>query len=164
MEERENRTQAFANFFRAHYEAITRSVYGIVRNAETAKDVAQDAFIQVDKHWAKVSRYDRPDLWVRRVAIRLAVKNVRRQALGDKLIRRLAQSPRSDPSTDLDLDEALSELSPMQRAAVVLYYYEGFDTTDLGHILDCSAATVRVHLNRARNKLRAVLGEASIEL
>ena len=71
----------FTWFFRAEYAAVVRTVTMITHDSEVARDVAQEAFIQLLRHWRKVSRYDRPDAWVRRVAIRAATRTTRRDLL-----------------------------------------------------------------------------------
>jgi DNA-directed RNA polymerase specialized sigma24 family protein len=42
-----------------------------------AQDIARDAFAQLFVHWQNVSKYKRPEAWMRRVAIRLAVRTTR---------------------------------------------------------------------------------------
>jgi RNA polymerase sigma-70 factor, ECF subfamily len=51
----------------------------------------------------------------------------------------------------------------MQRAAVVLFYFEDLPLSEIASILRCSEATVRVHLHRARKRLAELLGEEVIE-
>jgi DNA-directed RNA polymerase specialized sigma24 family protein len=63
--------------FAEEFPAVMRSVYLIVHDLDRAEDITQDAFVQLLRHWKKVSRYDRPGAWVRRVAIRLAVQAAR---------------------------------------------------------------------------------------
>ncbi|MGI8699694.1 MAG: sigma factor [Nocardioidaceae bacterium] len=45
---------------------------------EVARDLAQEALTRAWVHWRKVRRMDRPDLWVRRVALNLANSHFRR--------------------------------------------------------------------------------------
>ncbi len=47
----------------------------------------------------------------------------------------------------------------MQRAAIVLFYFEDLPVAEIAHILDCAEPTARVHLHRARKRLAEVLGE-----
>ena len=49
-------------------------------NPESAEDVTQEAFLKLLQHWRKVTALDQPDAWVRRVAIRLAVRHAKREA------------------------------------------------------------------------------------
>ena len=53
-------------FFRSEFAVVVRTVYLILRDQGRAQDISQDAFMQLFVHWSKVSRYERPEAWVRR--------------------------------------------------------------------------------------------------
>ena len=55
------------------------------------------------------------------------------------------------------LEGALEELSPMQRACFRLYHGEGFARSDVAQMLGVTDATVGVHLHRARRALQVLL-------
>lgn len=59
----------------------------------------------------------------------------------------------------VDLWRAMADLSPMQRAAVALYYLEDLPVEAIAEDLGCEPSTVRVHLSRGRRSLAALLGE-----
>lgn len=148
----------YAWFFRTEFPSVLRTVYLILRDRGRAEDIAQDAFTQLYAHWRKVSRYERPDAWVRRIAIRMAVREQRRNRLRS-VLERTELEPTSDQPIDFDLAAAMKELSPTQRAIVVLYYYEDRPTAEIVDILGMSQSTVRVHLSRARRHLAELLRE-----
>jgi RNA polymerase sigma factor (sigma-70 family) len=148
--------------FAQEFRAVMRAVYLIIHDLDRAEDIAQDAFIQLLRHWKKISRYDRPGAWVRRVAIRLAVDAVKRDRIRSSLER--GTEPPRDPSPhDIDVLRAVRNLSPMQRAAIVLFYFEDRPIAEITDILGCSDATTRVHLHRARKNLANDLGEGVSE-
>jgi RNA polymerase sigma-70 factor (sigma-E family) len=157
---REGRDDAdYTWLFRNEFAAVVRTAYLIVHDRQEAEDVAQEAFTRLLVHWRRVSRYDRPDAWVRRVAIRLAVRHVRRAQLRSG-IQRAVDDDAVDPSVvDPDLVQALRALPPRQRAAVALFYFEDRPTSEIAQILNCSTATVKVHLFKARKRLADLLGE-----
>ena len=64
--------------FDAEFQHVVRAVFLIVHDAELAEDLTQEAFIRLLQQWRRVSRYDRPGAWVRRVALNLAL-NAERQ-------------------------------------------------------------------------------------
>jgi|SRR3990172_5115206 len=153
----------FAGFFQAEYPALVRSIYLIVRDPEQARDIAQDAFVQLFSRWRRISRYERPDAWVRRVAIRMAVRASRRERLRHRLEHEFEATPPSGP-LDLDVLRAVAKLPAGQRAAVVLFYFEDRPVAEIAEILACSEVTAKVHLHRARKRLAALLSdEGSLE-
>jgi DNA-directed RNA polymerase specialized sigma24 family protein len=60
---------AFTWFFRAEFPAVAKTVWLVLHDRGRAEEVTQDAFVQLLRHWPKVVRYQRPDAWVRRVAM-----------------------------------------------------------------------------------------------
>jgi RNA polymerase sigma factor (sigma-70 family) len=148
----------YAWFFRTEFPSVLRTVYLILRDRGRAEDIAQDAFTQLYRHWRKVSNYERPEAWVRRIAIRMALRQQKRDRLRTVLERR-AMGPTFDRTSDIDLADAMTSLSPTQRAVIVLYYYEDRPTAEFVEILGISQSTVRVHLSRARRHLAELLRE-----
>jgi RNA polymerase sigma-70 factor (ECF subfamily) len=109
--------------FRADFASVARTVFLIVRDRGRAEDIAQEAVLKTLQNWRVVSGYERPDAWVRRVAIRMAVRHLRRERIRPALEREAAKSEQQR-LPDPDVAQAVSALAPMQRAAVVLYYWE----------------------------------------
>ena len=148
----------YAWFFRAEFPSVLRSAFLILRDRGRAEEIAQEAFTQLYTHWRKVSRYERPEAWVRRVAIRLAVRDLKRERI--RVFRERAGDP-PPPAGDVDPDliEAMKGLSATQRAVIVLYYFEDRPTAEITEILGMSQSTVRVHLSRGRRNLAERLRE-----
>ncbi len=148
----------YAWFFRAEFPMVLRTVFLILGDRGKAEDVTQEAFIQLLSHWKKISRYERPDAWVRRVAIRLAVKAQRRERMRE-VLERDTSGPRVPNAPDVDLANALQQLPLKQRTCVLLFYYEDRPIAEIVDILGISEGSVKVHLHRARERLATLLGE-----
>lgn len=158
-----NDEEAYTWFFRAEYTPVVRTSYLVTRDMGAAEDAAQEAFIQLLRHWKKVSRYEQPDAWVRRVALRIAVRKAKRDARWARL--EVAEGPPpSGDANDSDLAELLRGLPPQQRAAAVLFYYEDRPISEIAPILGCSESTVKVHLHKARKALSRLLGEEAADV
>jgi RNA polymerase sigma-70 factor (ECF subfamily) len=149
---------AYSAFFRAQFASVTRTIHLIVHDRARAEDLTQDAFLQLFRDWSRISTYDRPEAWVRRVAIRLAMRGRRRDALW--LAVRELFVPRPDPDgADPDVQAAIVRLPRAQRAAIVLHYYEDRPVAEIAALLGCAEPTARVHLHRGRRRLATLLGE-----
>jgi DNA-directed RNA polymerase specialized sigma24 family protein len=68
----------FRQIYSATYPRLVRTLWFVVHDHELAQEIAQDAFIELHRQWRKVRSYDRPDLWVRRVALRKAQREAAR--------------------------------------------------------------------------------------
>jgi RNA polymerase sigma factor (sigma-70 family) len=149
----------FERLFVSDFRSVMRTVFLICHDNDRAQDLTQDAFVQALLHWDRVCRLERPGAWVRRIAIRLAVRSVRREAARRDLERASdTPHPPGPWERDADLFAAVRGLSAKQRAAVVLYYFEDLDTHEIADLMGCSVATARVHLHRGRERLRSMLG------
>ena len=148
----------YASFFRAEFPRVVRTSYLIVHDRQRAEDIAQEAFIQLFTHWSKVSRYQQPAAWVRRVAIRIASRSAHRERIRLD-IEREADPPPSFAPQDVDLLNAIKRLPPQQRAAVALFYFEDLPLAEVAYVLGCSHTAARVHVFNARRRLAELLGE-----
>jgi RNA polymerase sigma factor (sigma-70 family) len=149
---------AFAALFAEEFENVFRTIYRIVGEKEAARDATQEAFARAYAHWKRVSTLDRPGAWVRRVAIRIAVHSVRGLLRQQRIAQRLHEPP-AETEANPDLHRALLSLPRVQRAAIVLHYFEGRPIVEVGELLDCSEGAAKVRLHRARKRLGELLGE-----
>ena len=145
-------------YFRACFPRLTRTVYLMVHDQSLAEDIAQEALYRMLKHWRTVSTYDRPEAWARRVAIRIAVRDLQRRAVRPGKERLAAVVP-VEHFPDPDVAVAVAALAPMQRAAVVLFYWDDLPVREIAEVLEVSESTVKQHLHRARHRLAVSLGE-----
>ena len=150
--------EEFQWLFTREYAAVVWSANVVLHDYARAEEVAQEAFVKLLDNWAKVSRYDRPGAWVRRVAIHLATKAARKES-------RLVSMDRAWPviedaaPVDVDLMAAIRQLPPRQRAVIALYYIEDMAAAEVAEVVGCAVATVSVHLHRARARLAELLTE-----
>lgn len=145
-------------YFRASFGPVSRTVFLVVHDRELAEDITQEALYRMLRNWRTVSTYERPEAWVRRVAIRIAVRELQRRAARAGK-ERLGQPVPYDELPDPDVARAVGDLAPMQRAAVVLFYWEDRPVHEIAEVLAVSDSTVKQHLFRARQRLAAVLEE-----
>lgn len=148
----------FTRLFQEEYPQITRTAYLILGDWDQAREVAQEAFTRLFTQWKKVSKYDRPGAWVRRVAIRLAVGTGRRSTLIAQAAAKL-QRPPPPPASDPDLRTAIRSLPRGQRAAIVLHYLMDMPVSEVAESMGCSVSTAKVHLHHARKRLGEILHE-----
>lgn len=127
---------------------------------ERADDLLQSALFRLAQYWPRVSRADSIDAYVRKVMYHEQASWWRRRRWRE---HSTAQPPDTAAPGDLAagvalrlrLRQALAQLPPRQRAAVVLRYYEDLPERDVAAIMSCSVGTVRSHTARALAKLRA---------
>ncbi len=150
--------------FRAHYGRLGRALTLVAGSQEAAADAVQEAFVKAHLHWRKVSRYDDPVGWIRRVAINRLRDENRRQGRKDRALERLKADAREDGpewSDGADVGAILAELPRQQRLAIALFYVEGLSVAEVAAALKITDGAVRFHLHQGRNRLREhLLGRA----
>ncbi len=147
----------FRQLFEATRARVVRTVWYVVHDDEVAQEITQEAFLALFRHWRKVRSYDRPDLWVRRVALQKAQREAARMRRRDHLERTANPPPGPDALPDPELLDAIGALSPRQRAVVVLFYLEDRPMEEVADLVGCSTSTGFVHLHKARRRLAELL-------
>lgn len=163
---------AFEALVRRHERPVFRLALRMLGNREEAEDVAQEALLSLHRHGHRFRRESRFSTFVYRVTANAALN--RRRTLGRSRARErlLAEresgfdpspSPR-DPGDALvgaeaqaRVQEALQELSPDLRLAVVLFDIEGLPYGEIARVLEVPEGTVKSRIHRARNALREKL-------
>ena len=95
--------------------------------------------------------------WMTRILIRVCVDIQRRQKRMTP-VETLPDVPTGE-DTSAALREAVDSLPQKMRTMVVLYYMEGYEVLEIARIMGTTKGAVCAGLSRAREKLRAMLGE-----
>ena len=150
------------------------AAYLVCGDAELAKDVAQDAFLQAAK---KIAQFDekRPfGPWFLKIILNSAVKAINRQTRvvsidgsQDGEVGAMARwfidaGPRPEQivetkETQRIVWNALCQLSPEQRAAVIMHHYLGMDAAEITNEMHRPTTTVYWWLKTAKERLRELL-------
>jgi RNA polymerase sigma-70 factor (ECF subfamily) len=144
------------------YARLVGQVGAVCRDRDEAEEAVQEAFVRLIGSWSKVSGYDDPEAWVRKVAFR-QVSNRRRKAVnGVKAALRHGPPPDVPGPTPVgvDVDRAVASLPQQQRAVLVLHRL-GLDPEQRADPLGVPAGTVKSRLARARAALALLLREDS---
>ena len=153
VETEQGAREAIERLYRERGESMWRAILGYSANPEIASDAVAEAFAQLLRRGADVRD---PERWAWRAAFRIAageLKNRRRE--GDSL----PEHGYEIQPASVELANALASLSDRQRSAVVLHYIADRPVAEVAAILGTTSGTVKVHLSRARRRLREELGE-----
>jgi RNA polymerase sigma-70 factor (ECF subfamily) len=152
--------QDLRDLYAASYSRLVGQVGAVCGDRHEAEEAVQEAFVRLMGRWPKVSRYDDPEAWVRKVALR-QISNRRRKALnGLKAALRHGPPPDVPEPTPaaVDAERALAALPEQQRAVVVLHRL-GLDAEQVADALGVPVGTVKSRLARARAALSPLLRE-----
>lgn len=113
--------------------------------------------------WPKVAD-EAPEAYVRKVLARAAARSARRRWWGERPVDELPEvAAAGDVSATVAersrLEAALAQLTPQQRAAVVLRYYQDLPDRQVAEVLGCPVGTARSHAARGVARLRRLLAD-----
>lgn len=151
----------FSSFYRREYRAMVALAAATSGEFSMAEDIAQEAMVRVQKVWSKVSDYDKPGAYLRRVTINLSISTRQRRSIEAQATKRAAavsQTSTLDPSSEnAHVWKAVAKLPVKQRGAIALKYLEDQSVAQIAEVLECSESTAKVHLHRGRKKLQELL-------
>ena len=149
----------FDRIFELQYERLVRALTVVAGDRETAADAVQEAFVRAHLRWRRISRYDDPVGWIRRVAINQLRDDHRRRGRKQRALARLAsrETTVSMPPELDEFDRLLADLPRQQRATTALFYVDGLSIAEIAVALDIAEGSVKSHLHDARTRLRPVL-------
>lgn len=152
--------QPVQELFDRYQNNLYAAAFNICKNAEDAKDVVQDTFIQYYSLKKEFDKEQHIRAWLIRVAINKA-KNMNRTfwrrnklSLEDYMETLVFETPESE-----ELFEAVMKLPGKYRIVIHLFYYEDYTVREIADILKLSESNVKVRLSRGRTLLREELQE-----
>jgi RNA polymerase sigma-70 factor (ECF subfamily) len=163
-----------AKLVRAMQGPIFRLAWRITGNTSLAEEATADALFKI---WANAGEW-RGDAsartWTYRLAVRTILDAVRSQQrwwrrwarrqlpeISDSRWRadRLAEQSEQQERAADRMQAAMGQLEPADRALVHLYYFENRGLPELEPIFGVSRDALKMRLARARQKLKAILGD-----
>jgi len=124
-----------------------------------AEELTQETLARVCDRWESVRAMRSPEGWAFRVAFNLTRSVLRRRVAERRALSRYAADG-APVTTGLDqadllaLREAVRDLAPRQRRALVLRYYADLPVEEVARVMGCTPATVRSHTRGALARLR----------
>ena len=148
---------AFAQEVRDLTDTAFAVSYLIVGNSADAEDAMSEAVLRAFEARGKLKKRDSFRAWFLQI-LRREAYNVLRRRKRVSPVEELPEgpAPEADNAGRMDLNAALSQLTEDQRTALLLQQ-EGYDPSEIGHILNVPVGTVKSRLSRAKQTLRTLL-------
>src|SRR5262245_38521546 len=152
--------RALGELFDAYSGLLGGLALRILQSRAEAEDVVQEVFVQV---WRQAARFDgrrgNPEAWLCTITRTRALDRLRRRAARRERTG-AAAPPGADvprPEESLAVRQALGELSPEQRRALELAYYEGLTHAEIARRLGEPLGTIKTRIRTAMTRLRDAL-------
>lgn len=160
-------TGAFEQLYRKHARRVYAVLWRLCGHEARAEDLVQEAFVRA---WQALPgfRYESAfGTWLHRLAVNTALMELRSRRGGEALetddealeAHATPDSAGHRTALGLDLERAVATLPPRARAVLVLYDIEGWKHEEIAAELGMAVGSSKAQLHRARQLLRARLGE-----
>ncbi len=156
---------------------VYHTAYGIVQNAEDARDITQEVFLKLYEKMDTFKGEANFSTWVYRVTVntcidmlrkrksepRVSLKEGKLYEKGGHISPILSHVPESPfqaayrKELQANIREAFLKLSPEHRATLVLREIEGLSYQEIAELLSCSVGTIMSRLHYGRKKMQKLL-------
>ena len=154
-------SRSFEDVYREERRSVVMLAYALSGNAWVAEELAQEAFLAAHRNWDRISSFDDPGAWVRRVVANMSASAFRRRLAE---ARALSRAGARLPAAAMEVSEesvafwdAVRALPRRRRQVVALHYLEDRPVAEIARILGISPGTVKKSLHDGRRELARVL-------
>jgi RNA polymerase sigma factor (sigma-70 family) len=166
---------AFAELVKRHQSSVRACLRRLTAgNHALADDLAQDTFVLAWRNLKSFRQEARFSTWLYRIATNCWLADARKRkeellgdradAVGDDEDGTLSHAPEEmhgdharGSSLRMDMERAMSVLSDAERAAIVQCYHNDLTHEEAAYVLGCPVGTVKTHVLRGKQKLKAAL-------
>jgi RNA polymerase sigma-70 factor, ECF subfamily len=168
----------FADLYITHHGRVLSWCFRIVRNAEDARDLTQESFVQIMRKLHTFNGESTLSTWLYRVVINTVLMWLRKkripqtsldeilafgdQALGHGCTWQNLSSAVKDPISRIYLESAVHRLPAGYVAILRLHDVEGYRHQEIARMMGLSVGTSKSQLHRARRRLRGLLNDGEV--
>ena len=153
--------EEFTSFVTSASPQLHRKAWLLTTSSAAADDLLQSSLAKAYVNWRRVSSADDPTAYVSGIVLKTFLSERRRRSSTEVAVAAPEDSEAKDedPTLRLTLLAALRTLAPIDRAVVVLRYWEDRSVEETAHALHLSSAAVKNRSLRALAALRTQLGD-----
>lgn len=143
--------------YNRHVDTVYRICYMFMKNRHDAEDMVQNTFIKLLKDKTIFQSEEHEKAWLIRTATNLCRDHFRHwwsKTVGINQVPDTCDG--QEPAIDGIMEKVMA-LPPKYKAAVYLYYYEGYSTVEIAEILGKDPSTIRGYLHNGRKILKMEL-------
>jgi RNA polymerase sigma-70 factor (sigma-E family) len=157
-----DRAEAFTAFVRETGTQLHHAAMLLTGDHHLAEDLTQTTYAKVFVHWRRVSSTDSPIAYARTTLLNTFLSHRRLRRNTERPTDVVPDGarhapPGADPGTRVDLLVALGSLAPLDRAVVVLRYWEDRSVAETAADLGLTESAVRTRARRALLRLRPLI-------
>lgn len=153
----------FEAWYRSSHSRLVAALLLVSGDLDLTRDAVDEACTRAFARWDRVRRMESPAGWTYRVALNTLRRRQRRAALEHRLLARTTQPP-VIPAPAGDAWEAVRDLPPRQRTAVVLRYVADLTQIEIAGAMGITRSTVSSLLADAHAHLAELIALDPVEM
>lgn len=148
------REEVIESLYQQHYEPLLKLAY-LIGGSSNAEDLVQDAFVRALDKWRPDAPPEAFRAWAKTTMVRMSISKWRKSSREQVAFQQHGIDPGiSNPEVYPEVTAALAGLSPRQRTATVLRYYEDLSDAEVAERMGVRTGTVKALLHQARERLK----------
>ncbi|MBM7788365.1 SigE family RNA polymerase sigma factor [Tenggerimyces flavus] len=150
----------FEEFALARTPHLFRTAWLLCADHHLAEDLVQETLARMFLAWRGLDRVENPSAYAQTVLVRTFISQRRKRSSTERPTETVPEkmANEGDQTLRMALQSALSELSPQDRAVLVLRFFEDRSVEQVARDLGTSSNAVRSRTSRALNRIRTVFG------
>jgi len=165
-------SQVFRRLVMDHQAYAHRLAFRLLMDEDDARDVVQESFIRVWRHWPSFRPEVRFTTWLYKIVINLCYDHLKNRARRRRILEKTGDIESIADQSDLDrrvehrdllsrLQGSIDVLPLKQKTVFILRDLEALSIDEVRRITGLSAATIKTNLYHARHRLRRAFAEYS---
>jgi RNA polymerase sigma-70 factor, ECF subfamily len=163
--------EAFSRLVASYHDRLTYYAHRLTGNAEAARDILQDTWLEVFRTLSKLHSTSAFRVWLYKIAHHRSLTYLRRHQVESRAIELRAQQLAGcdeavDGWNEMDLldnaelvHRALDRLSNVHREVMALRFLENMDVRDIARVTNVSEGTAKSRLHYAKRAMRQIIDE-----
>jgi RNA polymerase sigma-70 factor (ECF subfamily) len=168
--------EAYEEIIKLYDKKVFSLIFNMIRNQDDVEDIAQEVFIKIYRNLKNFKEESSLYTWIYRITVNICIDEMKKRKqvvyLDEKIQVQDGEIEIQIPDTGKPLDEiaedkeikdrlinCINKLPENARIMIALRDIKEFSYQEIAEILNLNIGTVKSKINRARNMLKALLGQ-----
>lgn len=149
--------------YERNVDMVYRICYSFLKNTTDTEDMVQNTFIKILDQSVVFESTEHEKAWLIVTAKNLCKNHLKHWWQKRENIEDEINIVQMDEKEEGEVLKSVMKLPEKYRITLYLYYYEGYDSNEIGKMMDKPPSTIRNYLKRGRDRLKEMIGDDIFE-
>ncbi len=159
---RKGNSRAQFRLYNQYSKAMFNLALRLMNNHEDAEDILQEAFMECFRNISSFRFESTFGAWLKQIVVNRCINQIRKKKIDLMYCENLPPMTEEEPEEEYDTREiikAIEKLPDGYRIILTLYLLEGYDHSEISHILGITESTSKSQYLRAKEKVRMMVSK-----